>query len=214
MAEIHLWHWIAFAVLLAVLLTLDLAVFHRRDRTPSWRESVVVTLAWCSLAAAFNVFFWWWRGNEAGIQFLTGYLVEWSLSMDNVFVFAVIFGYFQVPPQYQYPVLFWGILGAVVLRLLFILAGTTLLQRLDWVLPMLGLFLVYTAYRLAGIGAARSIRAERGPAGGPALAPRVRRRSRRDRPAVLRPAKRPPAHHAAAAGPAGDRNHRSALRGR
>ena len=85
--------------------------------------------SWCSLAAAFNGLLWWWRGNEAGIQFLTGYLVEWSLSMDNVFVFAVIFRFFQVPVQYQYRVLFWGILGAIVLRLAFVLAGTQLIHR-------------------------------------------------------------------------------------
>ena len=109
----------------------------------------LVTLAWCPLAAAFNGLIWWWRGNEAGIQFLTGYLVEWSLSMDNVFVFAVIFRFFQVPRQYQYPVLFWGILGAVVLRLALHPGrhGADPAARLGS--AAVRVFLVYTAYKLA-----------------------------------------------------------------
>jgi len=152
--EFHLWHWFAFGGLIAVLLALDLSLFHRRDHTPSWQESAALTLFWCILAAAFNGLIWRWRGGEAGLQFLTGYLVEWSLSMDNVFVFAVIFRYFQVPRQYQYPVLFWGILGAVFLRLAFVLAGTVLVRRLDWILPLFGVFLVYTAYRLTRHAAA------------------------------------------------------------
>ena len=147
--EIRLWHWFAFAGLVVLLLTLDLAVFHRRDRTPTLGESAAFTLLWCLLAAAFNGLVWRWRGSEAGVQFLTGYLVEWSLSMDNVFVFAVIFRFFQVPRQHQYPVLFWGILGAIVLRLGFILAGAALIRRLDWIVPAFGVFLIYAAYRMA-----------------------------------------------------------------
>ena len=149
MPEVHLWHWLAFGVLVALLLALDLSMFHRRERSPTLGESVLVTAAWCTLAAAFGGLTWWWRGDEAGVQFLTGYLVEWSLSMDNVFVFAVIFRFFQVPKSQQYPVLFWGILGAVFLRLAFILAGTALIRRLDFVLPLFGLFLFYVAYKLA-----------------------------------------------------------------
>ena len=135
--------------LVILLLTLDLGVFHRRDRTPSLAESAAFTLLWCLLAAAFNALTWWWRGSEAGVLFLTGYLVEWSLSMDNVFVFAVIFRFFQVPRAHQYPVLFWGILGAIVMRLGFILAGTALIRWLDWILPAFGVFLIFAAYRMA-----------------------------------------------------------------
>jgi len=147
--EILLWHWIAFAVLVGVLLTLDLFVFHRRDRAPSLVESTLWTVFWCGMALAFNGLIWWWRGHEPAVQFLTGYVVEWALSMDNVFVFAVIFRFFNVPLKYQYRVLFWGILGAIVLRLLFVVLGNELIKRFDWVLPLFGLFLVFTALKLA-----------------------------------------------------------------
>jgi tellurite resistance protein TerC len=144
-----LWHWIAFGVLVTVLLALDLFVFHRHDRTPSLAESAAWTAFWCSLALAFNGLIWWWQGHEPAVQFLTGYVVEWALSMDNVFVFAVVFRFFNVPLKYQYRVLFWGILGAIVLRLLFVVLGGELIKRFDWVLPLFGLFLVFTAIKLA-----------------------------------------------------------------
>ena len=119
-----IWHWLAFGAFVVVLLALDLFVFHRDSHEPTLRESAIWTVVWCALALAFNGLIWCWRGTAPiGIEFLTGYLVEWSLSMDNVFVFAVIFSYFGVPLKYQYRVLFWGILGAVVMRLAFILAG-------------------------------------------------------------------------------------------
>jgi tellurite resistance protein TerC len=147
--EPMVWHWVAFGILVTVLLTLDLVVFHRHSREPTLRESAVWTVVWCSLALAFNALIWAWRGSEIGIQFLTGYLVEWSLSMDNVFVFAVIFSFFGVPLKYQYRVLFWGILGAVVMRLAFILLGTALLERFEWVMWIFGAFLIYTGFKLA-----------------------------------------------------------------
>jgi tellurite resistance protein TerC len=141
--------WLGFGVLVTVLLALDLFVFHRNSHEPSLRESAWWTVFWCSLAIAFNVFIVFWRGVDPGLQFLTGYIVEWSMSMDNVFVFAVIFKFFQVPMKYQYRVLFWGILGAIFMRLAFIGAGTGLIHMFDWVIPLFGVFLVYTAYRLA-----------------------------------------------------------------
>jgi tellurite resistance protein TerC len=101
------------------------------------------------VALAFNGLVWWWRGQEQAVTFLTGYVLEKALSVDNVFVFAVIFRFFQVPLKYQYRVLFWGILGAIVLRFVFVFAGTTLIHYFDWVLPLFGLLLIYTAYRLA-----------------------------------------------------------------
>src|SRR6185369_15767608 len=107
------------------------------------------TVVWCSLAGVFNLIIWKWMGHKPAIQFLTGYLVEWSLSMDNVFVFAVIFGFFRVPQKYQYRVLFWGILGAIVLRLAFVLAGSALLHYFDWVTWIFGAFLVITGIKLA-----------------------------------------------------------------
>jgi tellurite resistance protein TerC len=147
-ADVALWHWLAFGVFVVVLLVLDLFVFHRDSHEPSLRESAVWTVIWCTLALAFNALVWAWRGSDRGIEFLTGYLVEWSLSMDNVFVFAVIFSFFGVPLKYQYRVLFWGILGAIVMRLSFILAGAALLERFGWVMPIFGAFLIYTGIRL------------------------------------------------------------------
>lgn len=141
--------WLVFAILVLGLLALDLFVFHRHSRTPSLKESAGWTLFWCTMAALFNGLVWAWRGHDAGVQFLTGYLVEWSLSMDNVFVFAVIFRFFAIPLKHQYRVLFWGILGAIVMRLTFILAGTGLIQRFEWILWLFGAFLVYTAFKLA-----------------------------------------------------------------
>jgi tellurite resistance protein TerC len=143
------WHWGAFGVFVAAMLALDLGVFHRHSRKPTLRESAFWTLFWTALALAFNGLVWHWGGSTAAIQFLTGYLVEWSLSMDNVFVFAVIFTFFQVPPEYQYRVLFWGILGAIFLRLAFVLVGAALIARFEWVLPLFGVLLVITGIRLA-----------------------------------------------------------------
>ena len=154
MLDVHLWHWGAFGVLVVVLLTLDLVVFHRKVHTPTLRESALWSVFWISLALVFNGFIWWWGmwhtgSQEAGMAFLTGFLVEKSLSVDNLFVFAVIFRFFQVHLKYQYRVLFWGVLGAIVLRLIFILAGIALIQQFAWLLPVFGGFLVYTAIKLA-----------------------------------------------------------------
>ena len=140
--------WLLFGLLVAAMIAFDLLVIHRRGREPSMRESAITVSVWFLLAVAFNAFVWWRLGSAAGVQFASGYLVEWSMSMDNVFVFAVIFRYFQVPKEHQYGILFWGILGAVVMRLGFILAGAALIARFHFILPVFGLFLIYTAYRL------------------------------------------------------------------
>lgn len=154
MPEVLLWHWFAFAALVVVLLALDLLVFHRVDHAPSLGESTWWTVFWIGLALIFNGGIWWWGfretgTHEAGILFLTGYVIEKSLSMDNIFVFVVIFRYFQIPMMYQYRVLFWGILGAVVFRLVFILAGIELIERFAIITPIFGGILVYSAYKLA-----------------------------------------------------------------
>ena len=148
MAEFALWHWLAFGALVVFLLALDLVVFHRKAHTPSIVESAGWSAFWIGLALVFNVFVWWWRGTEAGVQFLSGYLIEKSLSMDNIFVFAVIFRFFAVPLMYQYRVLFWGILGAIVLRLVFVLSGAALIHHFEWVMAVFGALLVYTAIKL------------------------------------------------------------------
>jgi tellurite resistance protein TerC len=146
---IQMSHWLAFAAFVTVMLTLDLTVFHKKSHEPSLRESAFWTLFWSALAFGFNAIVWWWLGGQAAIEFLTGYLVEWSLSMDNVFVFAVVFAYFGVPLKYQYRVLFWGILGAVIMRLTFVLLGAELVERYKWVMWLFGAFLVYTGIKLA-----------------------------------------------------------------
>jgi tellurite resistance protein TerC len=147
--EITFGHWVGFGVLVVVLLALDLLVFHRHDHVPSLRESAGWSVFWISLGLAFNAVVWWWGGTEAGTTFLTAFLVEKSLSMDNIFVFVVIFRFFHIPQMYQYRVLFWGILGAVFMRLAFIAAGTELIHNFKWVMPIFGLFLVWTGYKLA-----------------------------------------------------------------
>jgi len=146
---IHAGHWLAFAAFVVVMLTLDLTVFHRHAAEPSLQESAFWTCFWSALALSFNALVWRWLGGRAAIEFLTGYLVEWSLSMDNVFVFAVVFAYFGVPLKYQYRVLFWGILGAVLMRLTFVLVGAELVERFKWILWVFGGFLVYTGVQLA-----------------------------------------------------------------
>lgn len=147
--QVLIWHWIAFGFLIASLLALDLLVFHRHARAPTLRESAGWSVFWIVLALLFNGFVWWWQGPDAGLRFLAGYLVEKSLSVDNLFVFLVIFRFFRVHLQYQYRVLFWGIIGAVVTRLVFILAGTELIHQFRWMECVFGVFLVYTGAKLA-----------------------------------------------------------------
>jgi tellurite resistance protein TerC len=134
--------------MVVVLLTLDLFVFHRHDHSPSLRESVGWSVFWISLALLYNGWIWYWFGPTHGMEYLTGYVVEKMMSFDNIFVFVVIFRYFRVPLKFQYRILFWGILGAVALRLIFILLGAALIQRFDWIVPIFGLFLIYTAIKL------------------------------------------------------------------
>jgi tellurite resistance protein TerC len=158
LVEIPLSYWLAFIAAVTVLLVLDLTVFHRHSKAPSVRQAAMWTAVWCSLALVFNVGIWFIYNqvsggnhtvaNDAARDFLTGYVVEWTLSMDNVFMFAVIFAYFAVPKKYQYRVLFWGILAAVVMRLVFVLVGTALIERANWVMILFGLFLVYTGIKL------------------------------------------------------------------
>ncbi len=148
-ATIENWHWLCFGAFVTVLLVLDLMVFHKHSHEPSLRESAFWTCFWSALAFSFNGLVWWWLGGKAALEFLTGYLVEWSLSMDNVFVFAVVFAYFGVPLKYQYRVLFWGILGAVLMRLTFVLLGAELVERYKWIMWFFGAFLVYTGIKLA-----------------------------------------------------------------
>jgi tellurite resistance protein TerC len=141
--------WIAFNVFVLLMLALDLGVFHRKAHEVSVREAGVWTAVWVALAAAFNLILWQWRGSEPALQFLTGYLIEKSLSVDNIFVFVMIFSYFAVPAKYQHRVLFWGILGALVMRGVFIAAGAYVLQQFHWVIYVFGGILIITGIKMA-----------------------------------------------------------------
>ena len=147
--EITIWFWLAFNVFVLAMLALDLGVFHRTAHAVSFREAGIWSVVWVGLALAFNAGLWWLWGPEPALQFLTGYLIEKSLSVDNVFVFVMLFGFFAVPPQYQHRVLFWGILGALVMRGAFIAAGAYLLQQFHWVIYVFGAVLVLTGIKMA-----------------------------------------------------------------
>jgi tellurite resistance protein TerC len=149
---VSIWAWTGFAIVVVVLLLLDMFVFHRTDHAPTLTESAGWTVFWIALALIFNAWIWWWFNWDYAIQFFTGYLVEKSLSMDNVFVFAVIFAYFRVPLKYQYRVLFWGVFGAIVMRLLFILLAAGLLERFEWVMYIFGAILLWSGIKLALAG--------------------------------------------------------------
>jgi tellurite resistance protein TerC len=143
-----LW-WIAFAVIVVVLLVLDMRVFHRRSHVITIKESLLWTVFWISLALLFCLAIYLWRGHGPALEYLTCYLIEKSLSVDNLFVFLMVFSYFTVSPAYQHKVLYWGIIGAIIMRLAFIEAGVTLLERFHWVFYIFGAFLVITAIRMA-----------------------------------------------------------------
>ena len=146
---IPLWAWLAFLLFIAAMLAIDLGVFQRDAHEVKMREALGWCVVWGTLAVAFAGLVWWWRGAEAGQQFLAAYLVELCLSVDNVFVFILIFAFFKVAPRYQHRVLFWGILGAVLMRGVFILVGVGVIARFHWVLYLFGVFLVYTGVKLA-----------------------------------------------------------------
>lgn len=141
--------WIGFTVGVLVLLALDLGVFHRKSHVVSIREALTWSAVWIGLALLFNVGVFYWMGSNKGIEFLTGYLIEKSLSVDNIFVFVLLFSYFKVPALYQHKVLFWGVIGAFAMRAVLIIAGAALLREYSWVLYIFGGFLVITAVKMA-----------------------------------------------------------------
>jgi tellurite resistance protein TerC len=142
------WLWIGFITFVLVMLALDLGVFHRKAHEVSLKESLVWSAVWIALALLFNVGIWFWQGGQAGMEFLSGYLIERALSVDNIFVFVLIFSYFQVPRLYQHKVLFWGILTALIMRAVFIVAGITLLEHFHWLIYVFGAFLVFTGIKM------------------------------------------------------------------
>jgi tellurite resistance protein TerC len=146
---VNLWLWITFGVLVVGAVTLDIVLARRQSGPLPFRLAAMWSAAWVSLAALFAAVVFLTKGPVKGLEFVTGYIIEWSLSVDNLFVFLVIFGYFAVPPAYQRRVLFWGIAGAVLFRGIFIAAGVTLLVWFHWMLYVMGAFLIYTGIKLA-----------------------------------------------------------------
>jgi tellurite resistance protein TerC len=143
-----IWLWVAFSVFVLGMLALDLGVFHRKAHEVRVKEALTWSIVWIALALVFNAGIYWKFGIEPALQFLTGYLIEKALSVDNLFVFLVIFSYFSVPKAYQHRVLFWGILGALVFRAIFIALGAVLLAKFHWVMYLFGAILVVTGIRL------------------------------------------------------------------
>jgi tellurite resistance protein TerC len=143
-----IWFWIAFHIGVFVALVVDLAQFKRRDRALSMRAAARRTAIWIALSLLFNLLVWKIRGSDTALDFLTGYLIEYSLSVDNIFVFVLIFTYFRVPPMAQHRVLVWGIVGALVMRGIMIWVGLALVERFHFVLYLFGVFLVITAARM------------------------------------------------------------------
>ena len=149
MSAFPVWAWVGFTLLILVLLLLDLLVLARGSREVSFRQATVLSVFWIVLALLFGAAVFAVVGPARGGEYLAGYVIEKSLSVDNVFVFALIFSYFAVPARYQYRVLFWGVVGALVLRGVFVLIGAGLLERYDWMIYVFGAFLVYTGVRMA-----------------------------------------------------------------
>lgn len=140
--------WILFNLFVLAMLALDLGVFQRKGHVVKFREAVTWSLVWIALAAVFAAIVFFWHGRTESLEFITGYVIELSLSVDNLFVFLLIFRYFRVPAQDQHKVLFWGIVGALIMRAVFILLGVTLIQRFHWIVYVFGAFLVYSGIRL------------------------------------------------------------------
>ena len=144
--------WVSFNVFVLAMLVLDLGVFHRKAHVVTVREALGWTVVWITLAMIFNLLIYYYFGKDKALEFFTGYLIEKSLSVDNIFVIIIIFSFFQVPQAYQHKVLFWGILGALVMRIIFILVGVELIHRFHWLIYVFGAFLVITGIRMLTSG--------------------------------------------------------------
>jgi len=143
-----IWAWAGFGVFILLMLALDLGVLNRKAHVVTYREATVWSVVWVTLAMLFAGWVFWTSGSLAGKEFLAGYLIELSLSVDNLFVFLLLFSYFKVPSKYQHRVLFWGVLGALVMRITMIGAGAALIERFHWILYLFGLFLIYTGFKM------------------------------------------------------------------
>src|SRR6266699_6506543 len=144
----NIWLWIGFNVFVLAMLALDLGVFHRKAHTVSIKEAAIWSVVWITLAMIFNAGVYFFGGPEPALQFFTGYLIEKSLSVDNIFVFVLLFTSFGVPAAYQHRVLFWGVLGALILRGMMIALGVILLETFHWIIYLFGAFLLFTGIRM------------------------------------------------------------------
>jgi tellurite resistance protein TerC len=143
-----IWLWVGFNLFVLAMLALDLGVFHRKTHVVTFKESISWTVVWVAMAMLFNLGIAHFMGNDKGLEFFTGYVIEKSLSVDNVFVFALLFSYFAVPALYQHKVLFWGILGALVMRAVMIVLGAALITKFSWVIYIFGGFLILTGIKM------------------------------------------------------------------
>jgi tellurite resistance protein TerC len=143
-----IWAWVGFTFFVLSMLALDLVVLNRKTHTVSIKEAVIWSVVWITLALAFNVGLFFFAGSEPALQFFTGYLIEKSLSVDNIFLFALVFSYFNVPARYQHRVLFWGVLSALLLRGMMIGLGSVLIEDFHWILYIFGAFLIFTGIRM------------------------------------------------------------------
>jgi tellurite resistance protein TerC len=154
--------WILFNLFVLIMLALDLGVFHRRTHVIRFKEAMGWSVFWVSLAACFSILVYFWLGRHKALEFVTGYLIEESLSVDNLFVFLMLFRYFRVDLKYQHKVLFWGIIGALIARGVFIAAGVALIRQFHWIIYVFGAFLIYTGFKMLR-PMATDIHPERGP---------------------------------------------------
>ncbi|MCA1565655.1 MAG: TerC family protein [Acidobacteria bacterium] len=146
--EYSIWAWIGFNAFILFMLLLDLGLFNRKTHAITYKEAAIWSTVWVMLSLIFGVGVFYYLGNDLGFKYLTGYLIEKSLSVDNLFVFLLIFSYFRVPARYQHRVLFWGVLGALVMRALMIFLGAALISRFEWIIYIFGAFLVYTGLKM------------------------------------------------------------------
>lgn len=142
------WLWATFIGMVAILLVFDLGVLHRKDRVIGVRESVALSIGYIVIALLYGAWVWWYLGSSSGMDYLTGFMIEKTLAVDNVFVIAMIFSYFAIPAAYQYRVLFWGILGVIVMRAIMIGLGAALVTRFDWIMWLFGAFLLLTGVKM------------------------------------------------------------------
>lgn len=140
--------WIFFNVFVLLMLALDLGVFNRKAHEISIKEAMIWTVVWITLAMCFNVLIYYWQGEVKALEFFTGYVIEKSLSVDNIFVFVLIFSYFKTPSIHQHKILFWGIIGALIMRAVFIFAGVALLEKFHWTIYVFGAILIFTGYKM------------------------------------------------------------------